>query len=51
MSSLVRMSIVYAGLLVPMRFAGRPLRMLKVYAVLAVVYLVLLRTGLIEVVL
>lgn len=51
MSSLLRMSIVYAGLLVPMRLGGRPLRMLKVYAVFAVVYLVLLRSGLIDVVL
>ena len=51
MSSVLRMSIVYAGLVVPMRLAGRPVRMLQVYALFAVAYQVLLRSGLVDVVL
>lgn len=51
MSSLLRMSIVYAGLLVPMRLAGRPVRMLQVYALFGVAYVLLLRSGLLDVVL
>ena len=50
MSSMLRLSILYAGLLIPMRLAGRPVRMLQIFALFAVGYYVLLYAGVLDVV-
>lgn len=51
MSSLLRLSIVYAGFVLPIRLANNTTRMIQLFVVFAVGYYALLRTGLINVVL
>ncbi|MCC6436352.1 MAG: hypothetical protein IT196_15055 [Acidimicrobiales bacterium] len=49
MSSLLRLSLVYAGFIVPMRLARRPVRMVQTWLVVAVAYYVLIRVGVVDV--
>ena len=51
MSSLIRLSIVYATFVIPMRLAGNPTRMMQTFVVYALGYYVLLRSGLLDVLL
>ncbi len=51
MSSLLRLSLVYAGFVVPMRLARRPVRMLQAWVAVAVAYYGLIRLGVVDVVL
>ncbi len=48
MSALLRMSLVCAGIVVPMRLAAKPIRMVQVYAGAVLGYYALLRVGIIQ---
>jgi hypothetical protein len=48
-SSLLRLTLVYAGFFVPMRLRRRPVRMLQTWMLVAVAYYALIRIGVVDV--
>jgi hypothetical protein len=46
---LLRLSLVYAGFIVPMRMGGRPVRMVQTWLVIAVAYYLLIWIGVLDV--
>lgn len=48
MSSLLRLSLVYAGFIVPARLANRPVRMVQAWVAVAVGYYGLIHFGLLD---
>lgn len=47
--SVLRLSLVYAGFIVPVRLARRPVRMVQTWIVVAVAYYLLIRVGVVDV--